>query len=127
MTVAPNRGQFAPGQSGNPNGRPKGAKNAFNRDMQKMVEEAMKRAGQAAQKKRPSLKDLEPGVAYLVEQAEKRPQLFMPLVAKMMPDKINMEVAVRGEELIETLQQRRDFLAQQRGEMIDVTPEEPEE
>lgn len=121
--------RFKKGQSGNPKGRPKGP-NRLTVDMKTMIETALHRAGSDVQKKRRSLKDLEPGVAYLVEQAHERPELFMPLVRQLLPAKIDVDVQVMTNEMTELLSERRNKLAQLRrathGEVIDAELLEPE-
>lgn len=99
-------------------GRPKGVPNKITADVQTMVLEALNRAGANVQKKRRSLAELEPGTAYLLEQAEKRPELFMPMVRQLMPAKIDIDVKMMGEELLTLMTQRRDQLAA----MKDITP-----
>jgi len=114
---------FQPGKSGNPAGRPVGRQNKFTADLQTMVLEALRRAGENIQKKHGSrLKHLEPGTVYLLEQAEKRPELFMPLIRQMMPAKIDLDVQVMSRDLVTLLSERRNQLAQMR----DITPEETE-
>ena len=107
----------------NPVGRTKGTKNKITKDLKTMIEEALNRAGQNVQKKRKTLKSLEPGVAYLVQQAEERPELFMPLVRQLLPAKLDVEVQVMTQEMAELLSVRRDRLAELRG-MRDVTPKD---
>ena len=76
-----------------------------------------------AQKRKPSTRDLAPGAAYLLEQAEKRPDLFISLVRQLMPAKIDLDVSIMSRDLVDLLSQRREQLAQMR----DVTPEEEED
>lgn len=105
------KGYLKKGSVLNPKGRPKGSKNVLQRDVASMVRIAVDQLGEAAQKKNPTLKELEPGVAYLVSVAETRPELFMPLVRQLMPAKIDLEVQLMGKELLDTMTQRRDQLA----------------
>lgn len=106
--------QFKPGQSGNPAGRPKGAKDKLQTEAKEMIAEALNRAGENVQKKRRSLKDLEPGAAYLAEQAEKNPVAFMSLVGKLVPQKIDMDVQVMSQQMMGLLEVRRERLAELR-------------
>lgn len=112
---------FQPGQSGNPRGKPKGAQNHLTRDMKDMLHEALQRAGENAQKRKKSLKDLSAGAAYLAEQAEKNPVAFMGLVRQLLPAKIDLDVTLTR-DLVDTLASRRDQLAR----LKDVTPIEGE-
>ena len=61
---------FKPGQSGNPNGRPKGSRNKMTRALKDMILQALDDAG---------------GQAYLVEQAGKNPAAFLTLLGKVLP------------------------------------------
>lgn len=117
MSDAPKDTRFKKGQSGNPTGRVKGQPNKFTKDLKTMIEEALQRAGQNAQKKKRSLKDLEPGIAYLVKQADERPELFMPLVRQLLPAKLDVEVSVMTQQMAGLLHERRDQLAALRDDM----------
>ena len=101
-------------------GRKKGVPNKLSQDMKTMLEQALKRAGENVQKKRRSLKDLEPSVAYLADQAEDNPQAFMGLLRSLLPAKIDLDVTLMSRDLVGVLSERRDQLAQLR----DVTPED---
>ena len=103
-------------------GRPKGVQNRLTVDMKTMIEEAAKRAGENVQKKRRALADLEPGTAYLADQAEKNPVAFMGLMRGLLPAKLDLEVTVMTRELVTLLTERREQLSQMR----DVTPKEKE-
>lgn len=126
MTEEPKSHLFQKGQSGNPAGRKKGEPNKLTKDLKTMIEEALTRAGQNAQKKKRSLKDLEPGIAYLVKQADERPELFMPLVRQLLPAKIDVDVTVMTQQMVGLLSERREQLAALR-DMKDVTPQEDED
>lgn len=116
------KGRVVKGSVLNPKGRTPGP-NRLHRDVKTMIEEALNRAGENVQKKRRSLKDLEPGTAYLAEQAEKRPDLFLPLVRQLLPAKIDVDVTVMSRELVDLMHTRRNQLAQMR----DVTPKEDDD
>ena len=96
----------------NPKGRV--GPNKFTKDMTTMVTEALNRAGLTVQSEDTSLSDLEPGVAYLAHQATRRPDLFVPLLRQMMPSKVDMEVKIMTENMVEVMHKRRDQLAQMR-------------
>lgn len=61
----------APKQKGP--GRPKGSRNKITVDIKHMVQTALNNAG---------------GIDYLTQQAHENPKAFLPLVAKLMPNKI---------------------------------------
>ena len=114
------KGRLKKGVVLNPKGREKGAPNRITADMKTMIEEAAKRAGENVQKRRRSLKDLEPGTAYLADQAEKNPVAFMGLMKGLLPAKIDLDVTIMNRELVTLLTQRREQLAKMR----DITPQE---
>lgn len=64
---------FAKGQSGNPGGRPKGAKNKLTTDVKQMILAALDKAG---------------GEKYLLQQAQENPTAFMTLVGKCLPKEV---------------------------------------
>ena len=99
---------FKKGQSGNPKGRGKGVQNKISQDLREMIREALDKAG---------------GVDYLLQQALENPKAFLPLVARILPQehKVSYEL---GDKLVEMLNERRNQLANMRGEAIDVTPAE---
>jgi hypothetical protein len=106
----------------NPSGRPPGP-NKLTADMKAMIEEALKQAGEDVQKRRPGLKGLQPGVAYLAEQAHRNPVAFMGLLRQLLPAKVDLEVTAMSRDLAEALSQRRDQLAR----LKDITPQEEED
>lgn len=122
------KGRLKKGVKLNPHGRGKGTPNRFTTDMKTMIEEALHRAGGDVQKKKRSLKDLEPGVAYLVHQAHERPELFMPLVRQLLPAKIDVDVQVATQNTLGLLSQRRDKLAALRKQaaLIDAKADDAE-
>jgi len=116
---------FKPGESGNPAGKPKGTQAKVTREAKAMIEAALHKAGQNVQKQRRSLKDLEPGAAYLADQAEKNPVAFMSLVGKLVPQKIDVDVQVMSQQMMGLLEERRAALAASRG-IIEHQPVEEE-
>ena len=61
-------------------GRPPGAKNKITRDMREIVREAFEKSG---------------GVDYLVDQSRANPKAFLAIVAKLLPNKVEGEIAVK--------------------------------
>lgn len=109
----------------NPKGRPVGAKNKNPTAVVDMVMTALKHAGANIKKeeddeaKRAVLEQFDDGAVYLLKVAENHPQLFIPLVGKLMPTKVDLEVNKMGAELLQLMTERRDQLAK----MKDVTPD----
>ena len=99
---------FPKGKSANPAGRQKGIPNKMTIDMKRITEEALRLAGEAVQRKRRTLKDMEAGTAYLTDIAEKRPELFMPLVRQLLPAKIDVDVSIMNRDMVGLLSDRRD-------------------
>jgi hypothetical protein len=67
---------FVKGQSGNPNGRTKGAPNKTTAAIKDMIIQALDGVG---------------GVTYLQEQADKNPAAFMTLIGKVLPMQVTGE------------------------------------
>lgn len=74
-------GRFKPGASGNPSGRPKGAQNKVTGSMREMFSEALERLG---------------GVAYLVKFGKEKPELFIGMLARMLPREFKAEIEQRN-------------------------------
>jgi len=88
---------FKKGESGNLAGKPKGTPNKATVQLRTMVSKALNKAG---------------GVNYLVAQAEANPSAFMALVAKTMPQKVDLDVRMISSDMINLMQERRDAIAQ---------------
>lgn len=102
------KGRLLKGEKLNPTGKGGEQPRKITQDLREMIREALDQAG---------------GVDYLVEQARKNPSVFIPLVSKILPQehKVSYEL---GDKLVEMLNERRNQLADMRGETIDVTPAE---
>lgn len=61
---------FSKGQSGNPRGKPKGARNKVNLELKEMILTALEESG---------------GVEYLKRQANENPTAFLSLIGKILP------------------------------------------
>lgn len=68
---------FKKGESGNANGRPRGAANKVTRELKEMILGALDEAG---------------GQDYLQKQATENPNAFMTLIGKVLPSTINAQV-----------------------------------
>jgi len=88
---------FKKGNVANPAGRPKGSKGKHTVELRTMVSKALDKAG---------------GVKYLVQQAEANPSAFMALVAKTMPQKMDIDVRMISSDMISLMHERRDAIAQ---------------
>lgn len=106
----------------NPKGRTVGAKNKVPTEVKDMVLNALSIAGANIKEAKGDVSEIENGTAYLVKVAEEMPNLFVPMVAKLMPAKVDMEVNMMGTELLKLMTQRRDQLAA----LKDITPEDEE-
>jgi len=115
-------GRLKKGSVNNPKGRTVGAKNKVPTEVKDMVLQALSIAGADIKEANPDLAEIENGTAYLVKVAQEMPNLFVPMVAKLMPAKVDMEVNMMGNELLKLMTERRDQLAA----LKDITPEEDE-
>ena len=88
---------FKKGQVANPKGRPKGAEGKHTVELRDMVRQALDRAG---------------GVDYLVRQSEENPSVFMSIVAKTLPQKLDLDVRMISTDMIALMQERRDAISQ---------------
>lgn len=92
-----------------------------------MVTTAMSLAGQVyidrADELPDALRDQDAGVVYLTQQALANPKAFLPLVARLMPAKVDPEGIAESLALVDILTQRRQALANLRTAVMDATPE----
>jgi hypothetical protein len=129
-TVLPERyanGRLKPGHTPNRKGRVKGTPNKVTSDMRTMIEAALERVGENVQKRRPAFKDLEPGVAYLADQAEKNPVAFVGLLRSLLPSKVDVDVTLMTRELVTLLSLRRTQLSEMREAALDAPIDDAEE
>lgn len=134
---------FKAGVSGNPNGRAKGVQNKYTMALKEMVETALELAGQriqipisgqleaqGAEHISPAellLLKVPPGVAYMVKQAEANPAQFLGLVKQLMPTKIDIDMTLQADDLIELVAQRRQSMAARKMQLIEGTAQESDE
>lgn len=102
-----------------PGGSRKGKVNKVTADMRSLVEGALDKAGERLQKKYPTYRDLDPRLAYLLHQAEKRPELFMAMLSRLMPAKIDVSVTNLTADLVELMQERRQVALEARQKLIE--------
>lgn len=116
-------------------GRPKGVQNKQTIAMQEMVSGAMDAAGERVhielrqriarrKKKEPTpmeqiMLDLPPAAAYLLKQAETNPAQFLQLAKQLMPTKIDVDVTLKADALMEMVAQRRKELSEMKQAVID--------
>jgi len=124
-------------------GRPKGAVNKVTAAMQDMVSGTMdirgeelqddirnrikRRKGKTATPAEQRLLDLPPAMCYLVHMSRDHPQQFAPLVAKLMPAKIDIDVVLQADALMEKVNERRTQLRDLRSEVLEGVAVEVEE
>jgi hypothetical protein len=108
-------------------GRPKGSKNKIPRETADMVKRALELSGKILEDTNgdihPSLYGQDGGVIYLAYQAVANPKAFMPLVAKLMPTKVDPEGIAEAMSLVDVLNTRRRVLAEMRSQVLEAIPE----
>lgn len=87
---------FKPGQSGNPKGRPKGAKNKLGEDFLNDIHDLWKLNG----------KD------YLVSMAERNPGEFVRVVASVLPKEITVDGDIKHAHIEEPVSNTLEWLAE---------------
>lgn len=75
---------WAPGQSGNAAGKPKGSTSKIGKEIREAIHGALNEAG---------------GKEYLLKLAREKPQVFIPLLCKIVPQEL--EIEIRYQELSE--------------------------
>ena len=107
------------GQALNPKGKAVGTKNLIPKAVAEMVTEALHLAGDDVKPAGAKGKEMNAGTAYLYGIAKERPDLFVSMLKMLMPQKIDMNVAVLGQELLTVMTERRNQLA----EMREINPD----
>jgi hypothetical protein len=96
---------FKPGQSGNPKGRPKGARNRLGTQFLEALEADFKQHG--------------PQAIALVR--EKKPEVYMRVVADLLPKEANINVEA-GEAFVELWKKISDGLGDELADRLDDEP-----
>lgn len=96
---------FKPGQSGNPKGRPKGARNRLGTAFLEALEGDFNRFGSQA----------------IIQVREKKPEVYMRVVADLLPKEANINVDA-GEAFVELWRRISDGLG---NELVDCFDEQP--
>jgi Family of unknown function (DUF5681) len=99
---------FKPGQSGNPKGRPKGARNRLGTQFLEALESDFNQHG--------------PQAIALVR--EKKPEIYIRVVADLLPKEANINVEA-GEAFVELWRRISDGLGDQLAERVDEEQERP--
>lgn len=95
-------------------GRTPGVKNKVTNDIREMVMKATELAAKDLTKRKSAT-----AVDYLRIQAKDNPVAFLGLLKRMIPAKLDVELALTGEDLASILQARRQALAEQRMKTVD--------
>jgi hypothetical protein len=93
---------FKPGQSGNPKGRPKGARNRLGTQFLEALETDFNKYGAQA----------------IALVREKKPEVYMRVVADLLPKEANINVEA-GEAFVELWRRISDGLGDQLAERVD--------
>jgi uncharacterized protein DUF5681 len=99
---------FKPGQSGNPKGRPKGARNRLGTQFLEALETDFNKFGAQA----------------IALVREKKPETYMRVVADLLPKEANINVEA-GEAFVELWRRISDGLGDQLAERVDEEQERP--
>lgn len=99
---------FKPGQSGNPKGRPKGARNRLGTAFLEALEGDFNKFGAQA----------------IAQVREKKPEVYMRVVADLLPKEANINVEA-GEAFVELWRKISDGLGEELAESLDAEPEQP--
>jgi Family of unknown function (DUF5681) len=100
--------QFKPGQSGNPKGRPKGARNRLGTKFLEALEADFNKHG-----------------AQAIEQVrQKRPEVYIKVVADLLPKEANINVEA-GEAFVNLWRRISDGLGEELADSLDAEQEQP--
>jgi Family of unknown function (DUF5681) len=96
---------FKPGQSGNPKGRPKGARNRLGTQVLEALEADFNQHGPQA----------------IAQVREKKPEVYMRVVADLLPKEANINVEA-GEAFVELWRKISDGFGDDLADRIDESP-----
>lgn len=98
---------FKPGQSGNPKGRPKGARNRLGTAFLEALEDDFNRFGSQA----------------ITQVREQKPEVYMRVVAGLLPKEANINVEA-GEAFVELWRRISDGLGEELADGLDAEQEQ---
>jgi hypothetical protein len=98
---------FQPGQSGNPKGRPKGARNRLGTAFLEALEGDFNQFGSLA----------------IAKVRESKPEVYMRVVADLLPKEANINVDA-GEAFVELWRKISDGLGEELADSLDAEPEQ---
>jgi len=99
---------FKPGQSGNPKGRPKGARNRLSTQFLEALAADFDQFGSQA----------------IAQVRENKPEVYMRVVADLLPKEANINVEA-GEAFVELWRKISDGLGEELAESVDAEQEQP--
>jgi Family of unknown function (DUF5681) len=99
---------FKPGQSGNPMGRPKGARNRLGTQFLEALEADFNQFGPQA----------------IAQVREKKPEVYVRVVADLLPKEANINVEA-GEAFVNLWRRISDGLGEELAESLDAEQEQP--